>query len=322
MNARRGLGRGPPGAPSHRGGRPEGRGAGRTERLLTGRSAGLPAPATPVRCCGIVAWRRREVRRLADLAVNTVVLHGAARELTAVSAAAHDIADSHVRAAQLAWACGRDEPAQAVDSFLNHWAYGIRWIASQAEQLGRDVSTTAMTFEVREAALARAAAGGDPVAIDPLMSARPATPVATPLPMVRHFAPAGSVPPMQLAQATRADQLIPGDPDQVALLARMVHEFADAAYDARRSLPAILAGWMDRRGGAGGGDGAGPAQRAADPRRGGLRRGRRRDRHLRAHACRRAGGGRAGGGAVAVRRTGRCDCAWRCGRSDAGRRAG
>jgi hypothetical protein len=49
---------------------------------------------------------------------------------------------------------------------------------------------------------------------------------------------------MQLAQAARPDQLIPGDPDQVSLLARMVAEFAEAAAEARRELQRSgLGGW-------------------------------------------------------------------------------
>jgi hypothetical protein len=99
---------------------------------------------------------------VADLKVDTDVLRAAAGDLVGLANAAHDLADSHVRAARLAPALGLDEPAQAVDAFLNSWTYGIRWIAAQSEQIGHDLRHSADTYDLVEAQLARAAARGRP----------------------------------------------------------------------------------------------------------------------------------------------------------------
>jgi hypothetical protein len=67
--------------------------------------------------------------------------------------------------------------------------------------------------------------------------------VDEPLPMVRHWTGV-LAPPMQLAHAIRADQLIPGDPAQVKLLQRLVEGFAEAAYDTRWLMKdTSLGGW-------------------------------------------------------------------------------
>jgi hypothetical protein len=185
---------------------------------------------------------------VSDLSVKTHVLLSTSDELTGVSTAAHALADSHVRAAKLCPSLGFDEPAQAADSFLNSWAYGVRQIASQAEQLGRDVRTAADTFAVIEARLAREAGGA---AFEPVLSAPPAAPVEEPLPMVRHWT--GVIaPPMQLAHATRAEQIIPGDPEQARLLFRLVADFSDEAHHTRDLLQsrADLGGWKGAAAGA------------------------------------------------------------------------
>jgi hypothetical protein len=179
---------------------------------------------------------------VADLKVNTDVLRAAAGDLVRLANAAHALADSHVRAARLVPALGLDEPAQAVDAFLNSWAYGIRWIAAQSEQIARDLRHSADTYDLVEAQLARAAAGGDPATATAPICATPVL-VEEPLPMVRHWTGV-LAPPMQLAHATRADQLIPGDPAQVKLLQRLVEDFAEAAYDTRWIMKdTSLHGW-------------------------------------------------------------------------------
>jgi hypothetical protein len=178
-----------------------------------------------------------------DLRVDTAELHAAARQLRAVAEIAGQAGESR-RVEALVPAIGLDQPTAAVDEFLHRWVYGVRCLGSQAEHLGRELLTCAVAYECAEAALTRAAGGSAPAPI-----AAGWAPIPEPQRVsVVWRAPTSSSMPVQLAHATRVEELIPGDPVQVAVLGRALHSFADAAVEARLELGRIqLTGPVLRR---------------------------------------------------------------------------
>jgi hypothetical protein len=175
---------------------------------------------------------------VADLQVDTGLLRASAAHLGSVATACHDIADGHLRLHEVVFAAGNEAAAQGLDSCLCAWAYGVRCIASHATSVDHELRTAATVYESVEDLLLRSAGGS--------AAAPPAAPVPAritfeePLRVAPRYT--GGPVPVQLSAATHVSQLIPGDPDQVALAARQLTRFADDLGDTRRNLTGITLG--------------------------------------------------------------------------------
>ncbi len=181
---------------------------------------------------------------MADLVVDTGLLRASAAELASVAATADRIGNGHARLGEVVWASGSYRAANGLDSFLSSWTYGVRCIASQAGEVGNQLIRSAVAYESVEVVLAAAAVGhavSTPIAtLSPSVQSRYEEPLR---PARRLTTAIGQ--PVQLATATHVTQLIPGDPEQVALAARLLLRFADELADARLALARVsLGSWV------------------------------------------------------------------------------
>lgn len=182
-----------------------------------------------------------------DLLVDTRELRAAAAELRGVVSAAEVLGGRSGRAMAAVPAFGAAAPAQAVDSFVSSWVYGVGWIRVQAHELSSLMLVAANNFEAVEAALSRGLSDDSPVAVPPVVLPPPAEePVRAS--SGASWGLLGSVAaPMQvqLSGARHVRDLVAGDPDQVSDLARLLTSFADALGETRSPLSMVaLGGWM------------------------------------------------------------------------------
>jgi hypothetical protein len=175
---------------------------------------------------------------VADLKVDTGLLRASAAHLGSVATACHEVVDGHLRLHEVVFAAGNEAAAQGLDSFMCAWTYGVRCIASHADSVGHELMTAATVYESVEDLLLTSSGGTGP--------APPTAPVPSPIAFEEplRVAPRYTAGPVavQLSAATHVSQLIPGDPDQVALAARQLTRFAGDLGDIRRNLMGISMG--------------------------------------------------------------------------------
>ncbi len=181
---------------------------------------------------------------MADLVVDTGQLRASAAELASVASTADRIGNGHARLGEVVWASGSHRAANGLDSFLSSWTYGVRCIAAQAGEVGNELIRSAVAYESVEVVLAAAAAGRAVSAPVATLSPSAQTRYEEPLRPARRLTTAIGQP-VQLATATHVTQLIPGDPEQVALAGRLLLRFADELADARLALARVsLGSWV------------------------------------------------------------------------------
>ena len=182
---------------------------------------------------------------MADLVVDTRQLHSAGVQLSEVARVAQDLEGRGGRLSPLIPAVGRDGAAQAVASFLQSWIYGVGWIAAQAQELSRMLGQAAWTYETLDRQLAGPVPSGRVPAI-----ALPRCVTTAPLPDPTRpnwtvLESTISQVPVQLSAAKHAGQLIPGDPEEVGRIARLLVGFSEELGQARSAVRLLtLGGWQ------------------------------------------------------------------------------
>lgn len=190
---------------------------------------------------------------MVDLRVDTAVLRAAAGHLREVVAAAQAGRARSKAARELASSVGEGRAQDAVEEFLDRWAYGLGLLHDDAQALAYTLGQAATAFEAVEAQLAAAATYGPnpPTTLITPVPEDPPPPTAT-----RELH--GSAPPLwaqgpvtgspwwvELSVATHPRELIPGDPTLVEDLSAELRRFAiGTAQAADRVRALVLGGWV------------------------------------------------------------------------------
>jgi hypothetical protein len=168
------------------------------------------------------------------LVVDTDALRVTAQSMRGLTRATTDLGGRGGVAMSYVPAVGLMGPAEALDSFLSNWVYGVGWIGAQAHGLADVLESTAVAFETVESQLCNAIGNSRSVWPSPgLTHCTPMPEPTRPAPAAKWGLLASFTAPVgpQLSQARHAGELIPGDPEQVADLARLLTQFADALLD-------------------------------------------------------------------------------------------